>query len=353
MDNLWWLKVPNARGLIDYISKALLNEENVMLYHELSLPWRNTFVRMVKDEVRENNSLKGFDTINGISNPGNYLLNEYCKAEKRAQFRPSKGYANFLAESDDIVLHDKYLWVIIDSSEEYFEWVEFVTEYYKHRANGKDSAIFILECSGELVPRKRKGIKIVNVDNYINDYDKTVFATLIAAELPEPVLVKNYLTELMVSIAGNDIELMSAIVNNYDAFICRPYESLLELANKFEYSDGSISTLRIEKNSVDHAIWKSQIKIVYPLIEEYRKRFVEKHRSNIKLGLPIDASDGGQVFEPEEVELGGLVYLTGIKSLILPDREYHELISFKDARNTLSHLGILSFDEIKALFANN
>ena len=157
----------------------------------------------------------------------------------------------------------------------------------------------------------------------------------------------------MTSIAGNDIELMSAIVNNYDDFIRSPYESLLELVNKFEYSDGSISTLRIEKNSVNHAIWKSQIKIVYPLIEEYRKSFVEKHRSNIKLGLPIDASDGGQVFEPEEVELGGLVYLTGIKSLILPDREYHELISFKDARNTLSHLGILSFDEIKALFTNN
>ena len=353
MDNIWWLKVPNAKALIDYIAKALLDEENIMLYHKLSLPWRNTFVRLVKDEVCENNSLKGFDTIKEISNPGKHLLNEYCKAEKRAQFRPSKGYATFLAESDDIVLHDKYLWVIIQSSEEYFEWVEFVAEYYKHRSNGKDSATFILECSGELMPRKRKGIKIVNVENYINDYDKTVFATLIAAELPEPVLVKNYLTELMTSIAGDDIELMAEIVKNYDAFIRNPYENLLELVNEFERLARVISVSIIEENTVNHAIWKSQIKIVYPFIEEYRKRFVEKHQNAIKLGLPIGSSDGGQIFEPEEVELGGLVYLTGIKVLILPDGEYHELISFRDARNTLSHLGILTFDEIKALFTNN
>lgn len=146
---------------------------------------------------------------------------------------------------------------------------------------------------------------------------------------------------------------MAEIVKNYDAFIRNPYESFLELVNEFERSDRLISASIIEEDTVNHAIWKSQIKIVYPFIETYRRRFVEKHQNTIKLGLPIDSSDGGQIFEPEEVELGGLVYLTGIKALILPDGEYHELISFRDARNTLSHLGILSFDEIKTLFTNN
>lgn len=350
MDNLWWLKVPNAISLINCISDALLEENNILLYHEHPIPWRYTFVRLVKEYVRENNSSKVFEMIKSVSNPGKYLLDEYCKAEKRATYRPSKGYAAFFAESDDIVIHNKFFWVLMDNSEEINAWISFVSDYYKHRPDGKETATFILECSGDVVPNKRKGINIVNIDDYINEYDKTVFATLLAAELDEPVIVKNYLTELMTCFAGSDIELMAEIINCYSELIERPYETLRDLAFSFVHTDGSQQKLMFGEAEIEHFVWKSQIKILYPLIEEYRKGFVERHSSDIKTGLPIESADGEQIFEPEEVELGGLVYLTGIKTLLLSEREYDRLVMFRDARNKLSHLGTLSWANIKSLF---
>lgn len=345
MNNIWWTRVPNARTLADRVSEDILSEQNLLLKHKLSLPWNEDFLEIITEKVVENSSSKSFDAINGVSSPGDFLLREYCKAEKRASFRPSIGYPKFFAESDDIVIHRKFFWVNLKNDDEIKSWIDFVKEYRSYRGKGKEQAVFVLDCTGEHLIQKPKGIKVIDTDEFINEYDKKIYATLISGQLDEPTWLKSYLAELMCEIAGFDCELMDLIIEDYNEFLLNPYQALNEqLAMRPEYCDAIIDE-KIAENSV----WKAQIKIIYPLIEEYRKSFVEKHFTDIARNLPLEMGSGETFYQPQDVELGGLIYMMGTTDFRLSEREYSRLEAFKDARNVLSHLGILSWPEIEEL----
>ena len=96
-------------------------------------------------------------------------------------------------------------------------------------------------------------------------------------------------------------------------------------------------------------MWRAQIKSIYPHLEEFRKEFVQKHFTAIAKQLPKKDSCGETITDPKEEELGMLVYMVGIGALRLDDIDYKKLCRFRDARNKLSHLSTLSYDEIRAL----
>ena len=83
---------------------------------------------------------------------------------------------------------------------------------------------------------------------------------------------------------------------------------------------------------------------------EFRESFVQKYRIPIKTQLPITSSYGEVYDDPNDVELGTLLFMAGTKRLLLNTKEYNKLKAFKDARNTLSHLGVLTIEEIEYLF---
>lgn len=347
MENVWWNKVPNARILIDDVVSNLSSENSVLIAGDI--PWRDLFLQEVKDAIRLHNSTKGFEGINGVENPGEYLLEEYCKSAKRASYRPSKSHAKFFAESDDIVIHENYFWVNVTSETELKAWTEFVAEYCKERPNSKSKGTFILECKAD-IPDKKKGIKRISVEKYINEYDLNVFATLMVSELDEPTFLKEYLVELATNTLGDNIELLASTMLEYNNFVADPYDTVLMISEQSLNSEGNKMSFLKEESLVEQDIWKAQIRTIYPYIEEYRRGFVEKYASDIQLCLPIEVNTGERVYEANEVELGTLVYLAGIRKLSLPTREYEKLERYKTARNNLSHLNILSWDEIVELF---
>jgi hypothetical protein len=104
------------------------------------------------------------------------------------------------------------------------------------------------------------------------------------------------------------------------------------------------------EEEVDDNIKVSQIRVVYPALEEYRKRFVAKYSADIRKNLPMYSKDGQTIFTvPEDVELGSLAYLAGCKKLFLPAHEYDELVLYKDTRNDLSHLRSVSIDIVRKI----
>lgn len=351
MDSIWWNRVPNARSLVDVVVNKLLNDTTVLLQYNNPIPWKDSFVNRIKDGVREKSASKSFATIAGVTDPGKYLLNEYCKAAKRATYRPSKGFAPFFAESDDIVLHEYYFWVEIETNESLDAWHKFVSDYANARGKGKSVAVFVLDCHGLQVKHKRKGIENVDVDRLINEYDKRIFSTLISGVINEKSYLKAYLTELLINIVGPDIELLSAVMSNYNAFLNDPKEALLEISANNTRSDGTQYSVDKELPEVEHGTWKAQIKTIYPLVEEYRQAFVNRHSKAIITNcLPVENSAGEIIRDPQELELGTLVYLADIKKLVLQGDEYDRLVCFKDARNILSHLGVLTLTEVEQLF---
>ena len=349
MERIWWEKIPDALSFVTHITESLLEEKSIILQYSSRLPWRDTFVDIVKERVQQQNASKSFITVTNVDDPGKYLLEEYCKREKRTTFRPSIGYPRFFATSDDIILHQRYFWVEVNSQELLTKWCDFISEYSKLRSKDKDNAVFILEWVDPVVTSGRKGVITYSFDDYISEYDCVVFSTLAASEVREPDVIKNYLSVLAANVVGNDIELIAACVKNYKSFLQDPYSTILKIAEEEVRSDYSPYSFAKTPEEVAHAIWLAQIKTVYPAIEEYREKFIDRHRSEIKKCLPVTSSYGEIYIEPEDVEIGTLLFMTG-ENFYLPYEEYQELKRFKNARNDLSHLKNLSFDEVKQLF---
>ena len=114
-------------------------------------------------------------------------------------------------------------------------------------------------------------------------------------------------------------------------------------------SDGSEFYYDKNASDVEHLIWLSQIKTVYPRLEEYREDFVQRHYAAIARQLPIQTSYGEIYNDPKDVELGTLMYMAGSGFMALGMAEYEKLKRHKEARNKLSHLSALSIKEIKEL----
>ena len=349
MENLWWNQVTNAVRFINEVKNSLLDEKSVLLHFTSAMPWRMYFVESVREYVKQQNSEKKFVDVPDVSDPGAYLLNEFCKKEKRAKYRPSVGYASFLADNDDIVLHDRYLWVCVSDVEDLSRWMDFISEYIKLRGHDRRKAVFVLECSEEGRVQHKKGITVLSFDDYIGSYDRIVFAVIAASSLRVDDVLKEYTAELVSNVVGNDIELSAVCIKNYMFFLENPNQFLESVSNTECRSDGTSYIVGLDDISVKKQIWRSQIRTIYPQLEEYRESFVRHHVKEIEFQLPLEALYGETYNDPMDVELGTLLHLEQIKKITLKTEEYETLKRYWDARNKLSHLDVLSFDEIKQL----
>lgn len=349
METIWWNQVTNAVKYVADIKESLLEEKSILLRYSSGMPWRNQLVDSVIEAVKLQNGDKKFVSVSNVDDPGKYLLKEFCKPEKRTEYRPSKGYAKFFAESDDIVLHDRYLWVQVENQKKLDEWMTFVSDYIRERRKKENKAVFILELAGESPVSNKKGIKVYSFDDYIGEYDRIVFAVLAASSIKDLPFINTYLSELVANVAGNDIELAAECIMHHKSFLVNPIGFISEVVKEKNRSDGESFIYTKGADEVEHLVWLSQIKSVFPYIEEYRENFVQRHYSVISKQLPIQASYGETYDDPKDVELGTLMYMAGSGIISLATPEYEKLKRFREARNKLSHLTALSLSEIIAL----
>lgn len=351
MDSVWWERVPNALAFVNDITESLLAEKSIIIHSAQSIPWYDSMCSQVKDAVMLQNYSKRFEMISETGDPGPYLLREFCKPEKRAAYRPTKTFESFFAESDDIVLHERYIWVKVDSAEDLDRWTKFVSSYLKERGKGREKAVFVLEWQGEMPTIFKKGIRTISFDEYINEYDRIVFSTLASSTIKEAVGIKNYLAELAAFVTENDIELCAMCLSRYKEFLQNPFHTVSAVIETDSRDSGESFEFSRSEPEVANGIWMAQIKTIYPIIEEFRGKFVESHSESIARELPITSAYGEIYEDPKDVELGTLVFMAKNGKLQLNTREYFRLEKFKDARNKLSHLNVLSIDEIRELYA--
>lgn len=348
MANVWWNQVPNALKYTNDIKNSLLDGKSVLIISKQRFPWQDDWKELLEEAIRQETGEKKFVDAPPVNEPGKYLLEEGCKKETRALYRPLKGYADFLAENDDITLHDWYLRVEVDSDIQLKKWIEFVSEYVNKRKKKNRLAVFLLKWCGDYIPELMKGITVFNFDDYIEEFDKIVFSFLLSSDLKGNDFIKTYLAELAVNVAGNDVELCAECVREGDEFLASPENCISRIAQETCRSDGSAYDAEGLLADIKNHIWSAQIKTIYPQVERYRQYFVDKYSKQIKKGLPI-ATRYGEVDSPYEVELGTLVFMAGSRQIELSEKEYNKLKKNREARNKLSHLSVLSLDEIKEL----
>ncbi len=356
---IWWEQTPNPEHFIKYTANSLLEGNCILIPDYNSIPWTSYFIEKVKNILTEGNSIKSREEItDDIKNVGKYILDNYCR-NKKNDFRYAVGYAKFIAQQDKIPFHDRFF--LIYSNENMLdEWAKFIEEYKQLRRENK-KAVFLLLLKNENYDSKkivnRKGIEIYSFKESINEYDRIVFAMLASYSLKISSILKTYLTELACNVAGNNIELSSKCLQKHEDFLKNPAQAIKNIIDNDTDSNGCRFLFSKTKDEIEQAVWTAQIRTFYPLLEEYRRDFIKKYRAIIETHLPIKTTSFDETIDtPEEIGLGILFYITTEdyskkmgKKLNIYYKEKEELFTFKEARNSLSHLTILSFEEIQKL----
>ena len=350
-EKIWWNNVMNASRYIDDITDCLLNNQSIVLTGSDIIPWRSTMRDLVGGMVRAMNSQRTLRRIeDNQGNPGKYIMEKFCKEEKRARYRPSIGYAEFLAQSDDLVLNNVYVWVSVISPERLGLWTQFVIEYHRHVKKGQNPGVFILETSSFEQTNSKKHLKNISIVDYIGQYDVYIFNTLLSSSIHQSNYYKQYLSEVAANIAGADAEFSARCIDIGSEFLLNPYSTVCNIVNSSVNSNGSDFVFQMTESEVNKCVWKAQIKILFPLIEEYREKFIVDYNDKIISYLPIDTYYGETISEPNDIDIGPLWILVYNKRMGVSHHDYECIDVCRNARNQLAHIRTLSLEAVEEIF---
>lgn len=355
MDNIWWRQIIKANHFINDISTNILQGKSIILHLPVFVPWRDTMYDLLEGVLHMESPEYRLDYIDcppreryPSGDVGQFLLEKYCKKEKRSSYRPSETYAEFLAKSDDIVLNSHYVWiknVLVDDVE---KWGRFIVDYNKNLPKGHSGAVFILEVQGNTGRIKQfKGVRYISMDESIDAYDRYAFCTLASTDVSVPASLRPYLAELVSSVCQDDVELCALCISRWDAFIENPANCLKTICQDETRSDGSEFEPHLDSTTINPLIWEAQIKILFPIIEKFRSGFIKDHYTAIMNTLPIKNSNGETIDNPVDVELGTLIYLVGQKRIVLTTKEYERIDKFRKIRNDLAHLTPVEYERAR------
>lgn len=352
MDKVWWNQITNAHRFIVSVTDTMLAEKSLILTLPKKIPWYETMKETIEYSVMKQNSQKSFDFVDSPQrNVGEFLMNRYCREEKRVQYRPNKSYACFLAECSDIVLNDRYVWVKNIPSYLYEEWILFLADYVKCMKKNRTPAVFILELYEEVADsRGKKGIVNFSFQKEISDYDKYTFCALAASSVSCKDFLRPYLAETVSSVCGEDIELCAHCIRKGRQFLENPYEVLSQITKSERRSDETEFEFPFHEEFLERKVWEAQIRTVFPQIEHYRRYFVDKYRGKIEKLLPIRNSNGEEITDPSELEIGALNYMAAAELLNLDTVEHNHLHMLKEARNTLAHLKTIPQKDVESIY---
>lgn len=350
MDQVWWNHIIKAHAFLEKIVAETAGGNSILLSLPASVPWRNTLVELVRERLQLESAVNTLEEIScPEKEPGEYLLERFCKKETQAAYRYGIGYAQFLGKCQETALNDRYVWVSDIPVQKLDTWLDFVAEYQKY-VTDKKPGIFILEVRDTSAGRKnRKGIRSLVFDQNITSYDKYAFCALASSETNCKEYLRPYLAEVVSGICGEDVELCAACVQQGTNFLKAPFDIVQEVIVSQCRSDGESYCFSRTMEDVTAAVWEVQLKYIFPLIENYRNYFIHRYTDAIKKVLPIHNSYGDVLIVPEDVEIGILYYLVSQGNIQVSEKEFRELKRYRDARNKLAHMNILENEEAEAI----
>lgn len=348
MNELWWKQIASARDFIEQIADHVAFGKAVLLYLPEWTPWCGTFQAEIEVGLQNRNSENRLDIISCPDGDiGQYLFESYCKKGKKASYRPTCSYAQFLARNSDIVLNQRYLWVKGISEERLKAWEKFIAEYTAAVQPGEAYAGFILETASPIAWRVDSEL-FVSFDfaQRVTSYDSFTFCALAGAETDMPQALRPYLTEVVSTLCQTDIELCAVCLMDWKDFFRSPIERYCSLIKSGLRSNGKSFGAVADDVQLSHSLWEAQLKQLFPIIERYRSDFIQLYFHEIEALLPVSNRLGEDLSTPQDVELGILYYWVLHEQIKTSNNEYHTLDFFRKMRNNLAHLNPLKSEDV-------
>lgn len=335
---IWWRQITGARKFLDKPANALANGKSSVICLSEATPWLDDMREILREFLNKKfGGIKAVHEVNAADisfEPATFVFENFCSDDIKSEFIPfgENAHVKFLAERDDITLNNICLWIRGASKTQAEIWYNFIADYHKF-LRGRSKGIFLLETSDDFSLAGRTDVEIFYCADEISDYDCYAFNIFIAAEFVKgDKFLKRYLSELVSNTTGLDVEKGAECIKCGVDFLKNP--------QKF-FDDKS-------REEIERAIWTTQLKLIFPLLEIFRRDFVKKYQPLIEKLLPFEMNSGKIIDSPDEAELGDLYSMLGGQNL--PQNDWEELKIYRDARNKLAHLSTLTLEEIQTIF---
>ena len=337
ISDIWWRQITGARKFLDKTARALASGKSAVICLTETTPWLDD-MRMILREFL-NKKFGGTKAIHevdaaAVKEPEVFVFENFCSDSVKFEFIPfgAKARVKFLAERNDIALNNTCIWIRDATKAQAEQWLSFVGDY-NNFLRGRSKGIFLVETDANLGLSGKADIEIFSFANEVSDYDCFAFNILIAAEFGKgDKFTKRYLAELVSNATELDVESGAECIKCGSDFLKDPQKFL---ENK-------------SREEIERAVWTTQLKLIFPLLEIFRSDFVKKYERQIEKLLPFEMTSGKKIDAPDDAELGDLYSILGGQNL--PQNDWEELKTYRDARNKLAHLTPLTLEEIQMIF---
>lgn len=369
--SIWWTQITGPRRLTEAISRELMINHSVIFVTHPDLPWRQEMRYSIEEQIRnEDLSVDYIDCKDDYfgGDIGKFLLQRFASSLEQVSYRPHKESISQYLQTKGI-LSDRVIWIKGIPDNQIESWLLFCRDY---RSEKKEHGLFVVETSA-FDPQSHfpRYVSVVQYFDYISKYDTQLFASIVVSLSKIPVFLHQYITFVVGSLCITDGEVAAELIRNTDFGKIDPLDSLKVIChgNVFSASRGSVDSANdshpfflLRKDNMQPLIrrlWKAQVQVAFPLVEEERVAFVSKYEAAINLCLPI-IQYKSEINSPYDVELGTLVYLTrerddnDLRKLYVPNVEdYHRLHFLRDMRHKLAHMRLCSPEEMTCLLSGN
>lgn len=350
--NIFWEQIRKAHDFAESLCTEAIEGNSVVLSFPEGAPWREELYLSAEALFRDRSCNYVLVPLEDDGSPlDTLLLENFCRREVRAQYRQNVGAAKFFSAHSESTLHSSYVWVRVSSEARLREWLDFTADYIALIPQGEDKASFIFEAEGLSSIPRHKGIRVLEWKQAIDAYDIYTFCALVSSETGISPLLRPYLVELSSRLCGIDVELARACVEMGEAFLSAPEETLRSLHAFACRSSGEPFRFSLNSEKCTALIWEAQIRCLFAILEKYRSALVSRHKTEIRACLPISTEYGSLLREPNELELGHLVYLAAEQKLRFPQDEYDTLVFLRRCRNELAHMNALPFDDVRRILS--
>ncbi len=363
----WWNNITGANMVVSRVTESLHNTNLVILCVPDDLPWRYEMRSAIEYDFRktaasENVLVQTIDAADDCDNqePGKFLLDRFCKSRDiRMGYRDgsSKTIQQYLISNR--VLHDSIIWVKGFLTGQAEQWIKFCKEY---KSIGTAEGIFLLEIKDPLSSGDFKSLSIVRFDDWISNYDVQLLNSFILDRTKSySINWKKYISTLAACLCESDAEVSAELISAIDFSMDDPCVGLKIIEESGGFSSRGRDTRsnhilalyrRGENDALQKRIWTAQIRVLFPIIELERIKYIESYYTEIQKVLDNEEviQYGEALSKPMDVEIGTLHYLVKSYKIRIPlpeDRNRIEML--RNYRNTIAHMKCLSPQEIQSL----
>ena len=249
------------------------------------------------------------------------------------------------------------------------EWVRFLVDYDRQARNAAvDHLLLCVDLDRERALWELPRLAAVALCLWSRVVEREDTALFVARGMPsggEATLLKSVKIALCTELAGTDGELASELVGLDLETLVAPMAWLRERAHirgvrvlgtgrgawrsgEWEYWDGEwrltscVAASGGQQREVVRRVWKAQVGVVFPFVEERRIELVEALRPIVR--LPVDTGYG-VVHDAAELEIGQLRQCARNHGVRGPVRRSVELLA--DIRHALAHLEPVSAVQLR------